>query len=112
MIESIMDEAAQTYKTLMKENVSMLKGNEPPLNMEIDKKNYLPEYDTENPANSCLGGVKLHARKGRIVCSNTLDERLLMTYLANISRIALVTKISHDIKKATAPPVEEHKGHH
>lgn len=97
----------------MKENVAMLKGKEPPLNLEIDEKHYLPEYDPENQGNSCLGGVKLYARKGRIVSSNTLDERLQMAYLANISRIAMVTKVKQEgISKPKPKPVEEHKGHH
>ena len=64
----------------MKENVLALRGNEPPLNIEIDPKKYLPEYNPDNPGNSCSGGIKLHARKGRIVCSNTLDDRLNLRY--------------------------------
>ena len=99
------------YKTLMKENVQMLKGNEPPLTLTIDETRYLPEYDPENPANSCLGGVKLHARKWRIVCSNTLDERLEMAYQANISRIAFATKIKSDNPRPVPVPVHEHGGH-
>jgi hypothetical protein len=27
-----------------------------------------------------MGGLLTHARKGRIVCSNTLDERLALCY--------------------------------
>ena len=64
----------------MKENVLMLKGNEPPLTLEIDTKHYLPEYNADTPGNSCSGGIKLHARKGRIVCSNTVDDRLGLCY--------------------------------
>lgn len=97
----------------MKENVIMLKGNEPPLTMEIDDKHYLPEYDQENPANSCLGGIKAHSRKGRIVVSNTLDERLKMTYLDHIMKIAEVIKIRDEkivVKKSA--PKEEKKEHH
>lgn len=109
LVNDVLEDAAQMYKTLMKENVLMLKGNEPPLSISIDETRYLPEYDSENPANSCLGGVKLHARKYRIVCSNTLDERLQMAYQANISSIALATKIHKDKPKQV--PVEEHGGH-
>lgn len=92
LVEEVLDEAAQLYKDLMKKNVLMLQGREPPLTLEVDKKHYLPEYNPENPANSCLGGVKLSARKGRIICANTLDQRLQLCYQANISRIAESTK--------------------
>ena len=112
LVDSILDDAAQMYKTLMKENVLMLKGNEPPLNIEIDDKHYLPEYDAENPGKSCLGGIKVHARKGRIVLSNTLDDRIRMAYLENISKISSVTQIKQTITRAKARPVEEHKVHH
>jgi hypothetical protein len=27
-----------------------------------------------------MGGILMHARRGRIVCSNTLDERLQLVY--------------------------------
>ena len=64
----------------MRDNVKALKGQEPPVNIEIDPKKYLPEYNPETPSNSCSGGIKLHARKGRIVCSNTLDDRLELVY--------------------------------
>jgi len=42
----------------------------------IDNNKFLPEYDETEGAESCMGGIVLHAKKGRIVCSNTIDERL------------------------------------
>ena len=80
LVNEVLEDAAQSYKDLMKENVLMLKGVEPPLNVIIDPKKYLPEYNPNNPANSCSGGIKVHARKGRIVISNTLDDRLTLCY--------------------------------
>jgi vacuolar-type H+-ATPase subunit E/Vma4 len=50
------------------------------LKLVVDKDRFLPEYDDSEGAESCMGGVVLHAKKGRIVCSNTLDERLLLVY--------------------------------
>ena len=50
---------------------------------------FLPEFieSSENPLDSCMGGILLHARKGRIVCSNTLDERLQLVYHQAIPEI-------------------------
>ena len=80
LVRDVLDDATAEYKRLMAENVVALKGNEPPCEIEIDPKKYLPEYNPDNPTNSCSGGVKLHARKGRIVCSNTIDDRLELVY--------------------------------
>ncbi|CAI2379639.1 unnamed protein product [Moneuplotes crassus] len=87
LVTEVLDEAAQTYKDLMKDNVKMLNGAEPPLNIQIDPKKYLPEYNPDNPSASCSGGVKLHARKGRIVISNTLDDRLGLCYQESTPKI-------------------------
>ena len=87
IVKDVLEEAAQEYKTLMKEQVLALRGQEPPCNLEIDPKKYLPEYNPSNPMNSCSGGIKLHARKGRIVCSNTLDDRLQLVYQEAIPQI-------------------------
>ena len=34
-----------------------------------------------------MGGIVLHAKKGRIVCSNTIDERLQLVYQEAIPQI-------------------------
>ena len=34
-----------------------------------------------------MGGIVLHTRKGRIVCSNTIDERLQLVYSEAIPEI-------------------------
>ena len=50
---------------------------------EQDKKGrdlYLPEWDENNMSNSCLGGFLLLCRKNRIVCNQTLDERVQLVY--------------------------------
>lgn len=57
-----------------------------PLKIVLDDK-YLPEYDENEGADSCMGGVVLHAKKGRIVCSNTLDDRLQLVYQEAIPEI-------------------------
>ena len=63
----------------MAEEVKMLKGREPPITVNINEKAYLPEFNEDeinNKQASCIGGIKMSARRDRIVCSNTLDDRL------------------------------------
>ncbi len=64
----------------MKEEVKSLKGRDVPITIVIDELKFLPEFNekSDNPSDSCLGGILMHSRKGRIVCSNTLDERLTL----------------------------------
>ncbi len=69
-------EATKEYKQLMKREVKLFKDKEVPLKLVIDQDKFLPEFDETEGGESCMGGVLLHARKGRIVCSNTIDERL------------------------------------
>ncbi len=76
LVREVMDQAGNEYKELMQKEVKAFKGKEIPLNLEIDEKRKLPEYSDNPGSDSCMGGIVMHARKGRIVCSNTLDERL------------------------------------
>ena len=57
--------------------------------MILDNNKFLPEFNekSENPTESCMGGILMHARQGRIVCSNTLDERLQLVYQEAIPQI-------------------------
>ena len=50
IVESVLKPAVADYKQLMKDNVKMLQGREPPLNLIIDENRTLPEYskDEEN----------------------------------------------------------------
>jgi vacuolar-type H+-ATPase subunit E/Vma4 len=77
-VERILGEAAEDYKKLIKAEVKGFKNKEVPLNLILDQNKFLPEFNekSELATESCMGGIILHARRGRIVCSNTLDERL------------------------------------
>jgi vacuolar-type H+-ATPase subunit E/Vma4 len=75
-----MDQAGDEYKKLMKKEVQIFKDRDVPLKLTLDTDRFLPEYDDNEGAESCLGGVILHAKKGKIVCSNTLDDRLSLVY--------------------------------
>ena len=76
IIKSVAGDATKEYKHLMKTEVKLFKDKDVPLKLIIDQDKFLPEFDATEGAESCMGGVLLHARKGRIVCSNTIDERL------------------------------------
>lgn len=76
MVRSVIDIATEDYKKLMKKEVKMFANKDVPAKVNLDDTRFLPEYDETEGAESCLGGVVLHCRKGRIVCSNTLDDRL------------------------------------
>ena len=79
-VQNVMEQAGDEYKKLLKKEVQLFKDKDVPLKMILDKDRFLPEFDDNEGAESCLGGVVLHAKKGRIVCSNTLDDRLGLVY--------------------------------
>ena len=70
MFEEIQDEAVQTYREMIVSQVLRFQGKAPediPCNIIIDAK-YLESIE-DNENTGCLGGFKLYAKKGRIVCS-------------------------------------------
>ena len=80
MLKSVIDDATKEYKALMKKEVKFFFDKEVPCNVILDESAYLPVFNDTEGAESCMGGLLLHAKKGRIVCSNTLDERLGLCY--------------------------------
>ena len=76
LIQEVYEKAGEEYKSLMKSEVKLFKDRDVPLKMVLEQTKFLPEYDEAEGAQSCMGGIMMHARKGRIVCSNTIDERL------------------------------------
>ena len=85
VLSSIVDEAVQEYKTSMLEQVAALEGKDDiPCVVTVDDAHFLPEFNAQDPTNSCLGGFVMYARKNRIVCSQTLDDRLAMTFQQSI----------------------------
>ena len=111
VVKKAVDPAIQEYKALMKKEVKIFKDREIPAKVNIDEGKYLPEFHDDEGADSCLGGIILHCRKGRIVCANTLDERLQLVYQEAIPEIRRV--LFPSFKKPTehkAKPAEKH--HH
>lgn len=87
LVKSVVGQAEAEYKALMKKEVKHFKDREVPLNLILDDNKFLPEYNENQRENSCLGGLILHTRKGRIVCSNTLDDRLQLVYQEAIPEV-------------------------
>jgi hypothetical protein len=70
VINSVKDEAVAAYKAMIISEVVRFKGksaDEIPCNIIMDTK-YLESIE-DNEASGSLGGFKLFAKKGRIVCS-------------------------------------------
>jgi len=88
IIKSIQDEAVKAYKDMIIKEVVRFKGkstDDIPCNIVIDSK-YLESID-DNEATGSLGGFKLFAKKGRIVCSQTIDDRIDLCFQAAIPAI-------------------------
>jgi len=79
-VNEIAAQSVEEYKHLMKSEVLLFKDKDVPLKLIVESEKFLPEFDDTEGAHSCMGGIMLHARKGRIVCSNTIDERLQLVY--------------------------------
>lgn len=56
-----------------------------PCKITIDTK-WLESIE-DNEASGCIGGFKLFAKKGRIVCSQTIDDRINLCFQAAIPAI-------------------------
>lgn len=89
----------------MKKEVKIFANREVPIKINVDINRHLPDYDETEGAESCMGGVVLHCRKGRIVCSNTLDDRLQLVYQECVPEIRkiLFPSFKKNVQKASAP---------
>ena len=61
------------------------KASDIPCNITIDSK-FLEDID-DNQTTGCIGGFKMFAKKGRIVCSQTIDDRVELCFQAAIPAI-------------------------
>lgn len=85
VLSGVINEAVQEYKESMLSQVVALEGKDDiPCQVVVDDQNFLPEFNSSDPTNSCLGGFVMYARKNRIVCSQKLDDRLTMTFQQSI----------------------------
>jgi len=73
IVEKQLDAAVNGFQQVLQQ----ASGVTPQCQVTIDKQNWLPPGPRKDrPGLSCCGGVLLSARKGKIVCRNTLDHRL------------------------------------
>jgi len=88
VIKSVMPEAIKRYRELIVKEVKRFEGMSPdeiPCNIIIDKTNL--DSVEDNESNGILGGFKMYAKKGRIVCSQTIDDRVDLCFQAAIPAI-------------------------
>eukprot|EP01025_Chloroclados_australasicus_P016617 TRINITY_DN1837_c0_g1_i1.p1 TRINITY_DN1837_c0_g1~~TRINITY_DN1837_c0_g1_i1.p1 ORF type:complete len:228 (-),score=38.97 TRINITY_DN1837_c0_g1_i1:195-878(-) len=84
LVQGCLSQAQTKYK-------SEFGGTAPELS--VDTSNFLPPApvdmdDDETP--SCVGGIAVTSVDGRIVCSNTLDDRLEISYSQNLPTVRTV----------------------
>jgi len=84
LVNSVLEPASQEFKKLTGETVVL----------KIDSQ-YLPpapgpDTDLAVTARYCSGGIVLSAREGKILCNNTLDQRLNLAFDAKIPEIRRV----------------------
>ena len=84
-VQSVVEDCIKDYKAIMKKEVPRLRDVNIQLVVHVSDEKFLPEY-SEN-GESCIGGIQLFSNKGRIVCSNTLDERLQLAYGESIPQV-------------------------
>lgn len=104
LLEEITTTAVEKYRELIVKEVKRFEGMSPdeiPCKIIIDKT-YLDNVE-ENESNGIIGGFKLYARKGRIVCSQTIDDRIDLCFQAAIPAIR------HMLFPSMRKPVKEAK---
>ncbi len=81
LIKEVIAGAVAQYKAVMIKEVARLDGrSDIPCTVQIDEKNFLPEWNAADQKNSCLGGFMIFANRNRIVCSQTLDDRMALVF--------------------------------
>lgn len=112
LVNEVFQKAGEEYKALMKKEVKLFKDRDVPLKLVVESDRFLAEYSDVEGADSCMGGIVLHARKGRIVCANTIDERLQLVYQEAIPEIRRTLFPSFAKKAPEEAPVAHVKAKH
>jgi V-type H+-transporting ATPase subunit E len=82
LVKDVVKDATEEYK----------RKAEKECDVTLDTTQYLPpgpEHAT-NDSEICSGGIVLSSNEGRIICSNTLDARLSMSYEQNLPKLRTV----------------------
>lgn len=79
----VMVRCRQQDESIVREAIASLQGTGLP-EAQLDTRTYLPPGPspgmTDDEIKTCCGGVVVTSMDGKIVCSNTLDDRLQITY--------------------------------
>lgn len=84
VVKTVLKTAEQLFVKAVAESTGYTPILEP---ITIDTNNYLPDGYKEGAVEYCMGGVEVVARNGKIVCRNTLDARLELTFKAMLPHI-------------------------
>jgi len=71
LVKGLLEESTKEFQEFMEKET----GVAPPVAVKLSTE-YLPPAPSKEPGPSCTGGVVLSARKGQLICRNTLDSRL------------------------------------
>eukprot|EP01087_Luapelamoeba_hula_P010896 TRINITY_DN290_c0_g1_i1.p1 TRINITY_DN290_c0_g1~~TRINITY_DN290_c0_g1_i1.p1 ORF type:complete len:255 (+),score=55.97 TRINITY_DN290_c0_g1_i1:83-766(+) len=80
LVNHVLPEAIATYKARTNNTVEV----------SVDRRNYLPSGPSGSHGSheiTCAGGILLSAQDDRIICDNTLDQRLTLAFDAKIPDI-------------------------
>jgi len=81
MVQAMIQKARQEYSNAYNEGAPEVK---------LDDKDFLhppPTEKLDDPAVTCCGGIKLTSADGKIVLSNTFDDRLMIGFQENLPAI-------------------------
>ena len=87
LIKEVQAEAIAKYRELIVTEVKRFKGtnaNDIPCKIQIDTKYLTSIEDSET---GCIGGFKMYAKKGKIVCSQTIEDRIDLVFAEAIPSI-------------------------
>ena len=83
LIKRVIEPAKDEYIQAMIASVEGLEDKETiPCEVLVDERNFLPTYNEDPTAESCLGGFEIYANNNRTVCSQTLDDRMALVFAA------------------------------
>ena len=106
LVKGQIEPAVKQYKQMMLAKVKAFEGKKDiPCRVSVDEANFLPEWNPEEPQRSCLGGFVMYAKKNRIVCSQTLDDRMGLVHAQAIP--AIRSSLFPSLVKKHAPAANE-----
>ena len=107
LIEDVMEEAVSEYRQMIVDQVKIFEGKSPdeiPCKITIDTSKYLLSAD-EDPKAGIIGGFKMLVKRGKIVLSQSVDDRIALCFQAAIPAIRYM--LFPSMRKKDAEEVKE-----